>query len=61
VLILDDVFAALDGNTASTIADRLLGSHGFARKHGLTVILATHAGTYGFAPATFGPLPLLTF
>ncbi|KAJ7477237.1 P-loop containing nucleoside triphosphate hydrolase protein [Mycena galericulata] len=40
VIILDDVFAALDGNTSSAIFNALLGTDGLLR--GKTVILATN-------------------
>ncbi|KAJ7122933.1 P-loop containing nucleoside triphosphate hydrolase protein [Mycena epipterygia] len=40
VIVLDDVFAALDGNTSSAVFSALLGSHGLLR--GKTVVLATN-------------------
>ncbi|KAK3900029.1 P-loop containing nucleoside triphosphate hydrolase protein [Staphylotrichum tortipilum] len=42
VLILDDVFSALDPSTKSKIANRLLGPKGLARSHQMTVLSTTH-------------------
>ena len=42
VLILDDVFSALDPSTKSKIVNRLLGPNGLVRSHQMTVISTTH-------------------
>lgn len=42
LLIMDDVFSALDHRTSNTILDRLLGPDGILRALGTTVIIATH-------------------
>ena len=44
IMILDDVFGALDNTTASVIFERLLGKEGLLKLMGITVILATHSG-----------------
>ncbi|PWY66388.1 P-loop containing nucleoside triphosphate hydrolase protein [Aspergillus sclerotioniger CBS 115572] len=48
ILVLDDVFSALDARTAGRIANRLLGPAGLFRELGKTVILSTH--TVNFLP-----------
>lgn len=42
VLILDDVFSALDPSTKSRIVNRLLGPNGLVRSRQMTVISTTH-------------------
>lgn len=43
VVILDDIFSGMDAQTADLVSRRLLGNDGLLRKHGKTVILATHS------------------
>jgi len=45
-LILDDVFSAVDQDTAHLMLTRLLGPEGLLRKSKSTVIIATHSRTY---------------
>ncbi len=42
VLILDDVFSAVDPSTKSNIVSRLLGPTGLARSHQMAVLSTTH-------------------
>ncbi|CRG90845.1 Multidrug resistance-associated protein 1 [Talaromyces islandicus] len=42
LLLLDDIFSALDQKTRATIATRLLGVDGLLRKTNSTVVLVTH-------------------
>jgi ATP-binding cassette subfamily C (CFTR/MRP) protein 1 len=42
IMLLDDVFSALDMNTQETIYSRLFGQHGLLRELGTTVLLVTH-------------------
>jgi ATP-binding cassette subfamily C (CFTR/MRP) protein 1 len=42
IMLLDDVFSALDTNTQEAIYSRLLGPHGLLRELGTTVLLVTH-------------------
>ena len=44
LLLLDDIFSALDAKTESLIFDRLFSKIGLFRQQSVTVILATHAG-----------------
>lgn len=44
VLVLDDVFSALDASTLSKISQALLGRDGILRSMGMTAIVATHSG-----------------
>lgn len=44
IVLLDDIFSALDAKTESKVFDRLFSPRGIFRKLGTTVILATHAG-----------------
>lgn len=44
ILLLDDVFSALDNTTARLVFKRLLGEDGILRKSGATVVLATCSG-----------------
>ncbi|OJJ51777.1 hypothetical protein ASPZODRAFT_57391 [Penicilliopsis zonata CBS 506.65] len=43
ILVLDDIFSALDTQTEQTIAQRLFGQHGLLRELEKTVFLITHA------------------
>lgn len=43
VAFCDDIFSGLDGTTERDITVRLFGPGGYFRKHGLTVLLATHS------------------
>jgi ABC-type methionine transport system ATPase subunit len=43
MLVLDDVFSALDRETSWSILRRLVGPCGILRERGITVMLATHA------------------
>ena len=45
LIILDDIFSALDARTEELVFERLFSSVGLFRQHHTTVILATHAGT----------------
>ncbi|KAL3963237.1 hypothetical protein ACCO45_000241, partial [Purpureocillium lilacinum] len=60
VLVLDDVFSALDASTLSKISQALLGRDGILRSMGMTAIVATHSGepkatqkSSGVAPVKF--------
>ena len=46
LIILDDVFSALDSRTEELVFERLFSSRGLFRQHHTTIILATHAGTF---------------
>ncbi|GJN76137.1 hypothetical protein PLICBS_010249 [Purpureocillium lilacinum] len=46
ILLLDNVFSALDQQTARGVFARLLGAGGLLREAGRTVVLATHALEY---------------
>ena len=50
VIVLDDVFSALDARTERMIIDRLFKVNGLFRQLGATVILVTHASTYSLGP-----------
>ncbi|CAD0106232.1 unnamed protein product, partial [Aureobasidium uvarum] len=43
IILLDDIFSALDAKTEQLVFERLLSERGLFRKHSTTVILATHA------------------
>jgi ATP-binding cassette subfamily C (CFTR/MRP) protein 1 len=43
IVLLDDVFSALDSDTENNITSRLLGQHGLFRELGTTVLLVTHS------------------
>jgi ABC-type methionine transport system ATPase subunit len=43
MLVLDDVFSALDLKTSQEILDRLLGPAGVLRVLGITVVMTTHS------------------
>lgn len=44
LLILDDIFRSLDPRTEMIISERLLSRTGLLKRHGMTLILATHSG-----------------
>lgn len=44
LLILDDVLSGLDPVTEQAIVDNVFADGGILRKHGVTVLLATHSG-----------------
>lgn len=44
VVVIDDVLSGLDWTTQEFVWDNVFGRHGIFRQHGITVILATHAG-----------------
>jgi ABC-type nitrate/sulfonate/bicarbonate transport system ATPase subunit len=46
VLVLDDIFGGLDSSTGQDIHNRLFGPKGVVRVSKLTVIFATHSGTF---------------
>lgn len=46
ILVLDDIFSGLDIGSLKHIARYVFGPSGVAKRHGLTVLMATHAGTY---------------
>ncbi|ROW08715.1 hypothetical protein VPNG_06410 [Cytospora leucostoma] len=46
IVILDDVFSALDSATSKTVFERTLGPRGLLRQGDTTVILATHSAFY---------------
>ncbi|TIA36906.1 putative multidrug resistance protein [Aureobasidium pullulans] len=46
IILLDDVFSALDAKTERLVFDRLLSKQGLFKKNNTTVILATHAVQY---------------
>ncbi|KAF2427512.1 ABC transporter [Tothia fuscella] len=46
VLVLDDFLSSLDSKTQDFIAERLLARDGYIRRHGCTVLLATHITKY---------------
>ncbi|KAI4597273.1 hypothetical protein KJ359_004378, partial [Pestalotiopsis sp. 9143b] len=43
ILVLDDVFSALDGSTQTQVGTNLFGKHGVLRKRKATTIATTHA------------------
>ncbi|KAJ5094458.1 P-loop containing nucleoside triphosphate hydrolase protein [Penicillium angulare] len=47
ILVLDDVFSALDARTANRVAQRLIGPSGLLRELKKTVVLITHSNTDG--------------
>ncbi|KAH0281060.1 P-loop containing nucleoside triphosphate hydrolase protein, partial [Aureobasidium melanogenum] len=49
VVLLDDIFSALDAKTEQLVFERLLSERGLFRKNNTTVILATHAVQHLFA------------
>ncbi|KAE9364281.1 P-loop containing nucleoside triphosphate hydrolase protein [Stipitochalara longipes BDJ] len=46
ILLLDDVLSGLDKNTEQAVFQQVLGPDGLCRRHGVTIILATHAVKY---------------
>lgn len=52
MLVLDDVFSALDHRTSQAILDRLLGFNGVLRALGTTIVMATHSRNYSTPKAT---------
>ncbi|KAE8310638.1 P-loop containing nucleoside triphosphate hydrolase protein [Aspergillus transmontanensis] len=46
LLLLDDITSGLDTVTENLVIQRLLGQKGICRKHGLTVVLATHKALF---------------
>ncbi|UNI24992.1 hypothetical protein JDV02_010703 [Purpureocillium takamizusanense] len=46
IMLLDNVFSALDQQTSRDVFARLLGPDGLLRKEGTTVVMATHALEY---------------
>jgi ATP-binding cassette subfamily C (CFTR/MRP) protein 1 len=51
LMILDDIFSALDAKTETLVFDRLFSASGLFRKHATTVVLATHAGKCSTIPS----------
>jgi ATP-binding cassette subfamily C (CFTR/MRP) protein 1 len=48
LLLLDDPFSSLDRKTRRRIASRLFDVEGFIRKHGVTVVFASHESEFSF-------------
>jgi ATP-binding cassette subfamily C (CFTR/MRP) protein 1 len=46
IILLDDVFSALDTNTQTVVMFRLFGEAGLLRRPNMTVVLATHASQF---------------
>ncbi|EMR80672.1 putative abc transporter protein [Botrytis cinerea BcDW1] len=46
ILLLDDTFSGLDGDTEQTIFDNLFGSHGLTKRLKITVILVSNSTQY---------------
>ena len=46
ILVLDDIFSGLDIHSLKHIAGSVFGSSGIAKRHGLTILMTTHYGTY---------------
>lgn len=46
LVVLDDIFSALDQTTSRNVFDRLLGEGGLLRRGDATILLATHAVKY---------------
>lgn len=44
IVVLDDPFSALDGNTENAVVDNLLGLNGWFKKRNTTVFLVTNSG-----------------
>lgn len=53
MLVMDDVFSALDHRTSQTILERLLGPDGILRTLGTTVVMATHSREYSIPSLYF--------
>lgn len=43
LLVLDDVFGGLDGDTQDQVCQRVFGQNGLLRRRGTTVVLCTHS------------------
>jgi ATP-binding cassette, subfamily C (CFTR/MRP), member 1 len=46
LMLLDDIFSALDAKTETLVFERLFSASGLFRRQATTVVLATHAGKY---------------
>jgi ATP-binding cassette subfamily C (CFTR/MRP) protein 1 len=46
VVVIDDVLSGLDWATQESVWTDVLGRNGLFRQHGVTVVLATHAGKF---------------
>jgi ATP-binding cassette subfamily C (CFTR/MRP) protein 1 len=46
ILVLDDIFSGLDIGSLRHIAKSVFGPSGIAKRHGLTVLMATHQGSH---------------
>jgi ATP-binding cassette, subfamily C (CFTR/MRP), member 1 len=46
ILVLDDIFSAIDAKTESLVVERLFGKDGILKRGDATTVLATHAGTH---------------
>ncbi|KAL6870410.1 P-loop containing nucleoside triphosphate hydrolase protein [Trichoderma novae-zelandiae] len=46
IVVLDDPFSALDGNTENTVVDNLLGPNGWFKKNNTAVFLVTNSGQH---------------
>jgi ATP-binding cassette subfamily C (CFTR/MRP) protein 1 len=46
ILVLDDIFSGLDIGSLKHIVKSVFGSSGIAKRHGLTVLMATHYGAH---------------
>lgn len=46
VVVLDDPFSALDGNTENTVVDNLLGPNGWFKEKKTAVFLVTNSGQF---------------
>jgi ATP-binding cassette, subfamily C (CFTR/MRP), member 1 len=45
-VLVDDVLSGLDWKTQEGVWENVFGRKGLLRQHGVTVVLATHAGKY---------------
>lgn len=46
IILLDDTFSALDGETERHVFANLLGSNGILRRHGITIVLVSSSGKF---------------
>ena len=46
ILVLDDIFSGLDIGSLKHIVKSVFGSSGIAKRHGLTILMATHYGAH---------------
>ncbi|KAL7813269.1 P-loop containing nucleoside triphosphate hydrolase protein [Trichoderma aethiopicum] len=46
IVVLDDPFSALDGNTENTVVDNLLGPNGWFKKNNIAVFLVTNSAQH---------------